>query len=248
MRIIIWTILLISGFACIVDEKDAGKILIYTRNGEGYVHENIGASVDALIKICTDIGKKYEVSDNPDVFSENFRERFDLVIFSNTNNEAFENQEQREIFQDFIRQGGGFVGIHSACGSERDWSWFWAMVGGKFRRHPPFQPFDIRVIDQSHSSTDFLDKVWSWEDECYYIDHLNPDIHVLLAADLTTIEDEEMEIYPGTAFGDLFPLAWFHEFDGGRQFFTALGHAPGHYEDPDFISHLKGGITLAINY
>ena len=60
-----------------------------------------------------------------------------------------------------------------ACASERDWPWFWANVGGLFVRHPKFQKFDIKVIDKSHSSTNFLPDVWKWEDECYYLNNLN---------------------------------------------------------------------------
>ncbi len=179
-------------------------------------------------------------------FNAEFASKFDAVIFSNTNNEAFNTEEQRNIFQKFIQNGGGFVGIHSACGSERDWPWFWAMVGGKFLRHPPFQPFDIKVINKNHQSTEFLPDVWKWQDECYYMNQLNPDINVLLAADLTTINDPDMENYPGETFGNLFPLAWYHEYDGGREFFTALGHDQKHYKDETFRRHLSEGIQWAL--
>jgi type 1 glutamine amidotransferase len=222
------------------------KILIYTRNGEGYVHDNIPKSVEALKMICDSLKISYEVSDDPLVFDQRFAERFDAVIFTNTNNEAFNTDDQRNIFQDFIQNGGGFVGIHSACGSERDWPWFWAMVGGKFVRHPPYQPFDIKIIENNHPSTKFLPEIWKWQDECYFMNNLNPDIRVLLAADLLTIEDENMDTYPGDTFGDLFPLAWYHEFDGGREFFTALGHDPDHYQDKNFINHLTGGIQWVL--
>jgi len=223
------------------------KVLIYTKNGEGYVHDNIPQSVKTLKELCKEQEISYQVSDDPEIFDANFAEEFDAVIFSNTNNEAFDNEDQRKVFKDFIQNGGGFVGIHSACGSEREWPWFWAMIGGKFMRHPPFQPFDIKIIDDNHPSTDFLPDTWKWEDECYFINHLNPDINVLIAVDLNTIEDEEMEKYPGDTFGDLFPLAWYHEYDGGREFFTALGHDPEHYKDDNFRQHLTGGILWALN-
>jgi len=109
------------------------------------------------------------------------------------------------------------------------------------------QPFGIKVVDGDHLSTAHLPDPWKWEDECYYIHHLNPDIHVLIAADLTTVEDEKRVEFPGTVFGDYFPLAWCHEFDGGRQWYTALGHKPEHYDDPNFSEHLKGGILWILN-
>lgn len=237
-------VLLVCSFFSFAQEER--RILVYTKNGEGYVHDNIEASVNALQNICSEHNIKVDVSENPVVFSPENLVKYKTVIFSNTNNEAFDNQAQREAFQHYIQGGGGFVGIHSACGSERDWPWYWAMVGGKFVRHPPLQPFDIKVIDFDHPSTSFLGKIWKWEDECYYLNQLNPDIHILLAVDLTTINDKQMDEYPGQTFGTLFPLAWYHYFDGGREFYTALGHKIEHYSDPQFLKHLEGGILWAM--
>ncbi|MBN2091597.1 ThuA domain-containing protein [candidate division KSB1 bacterium] len=222
------------------------RVLIYTKNGEGYVHDNIAASVEALTKICNENKIQTDVSDKPSVFTDENLKQYQVIIFSNTNNEAFDNDDQRNAFKKFIQSGKGFVGIHSACASERKWPWFWAMVGGLFVRHPKFQPFTIKVIDHQHPATEFLGDTWAWEDECYYLNHLNPDIHVLLAADLTTIDDPQRAEYPGETFGNYFPLAWYHHFDGGREFFTALGHQIEHYKDPNFLKHLWGGIRWAM--
>ncbi|MBN2413453.1 ThuA domain-containing protein [candidate division KSB1 bacterium] len=231
---------------CCVKVRTEKRVLIYTKNGEGYVHDNISASVDALVAICNTNGILTDVTDNPSVFTIDKLKTFRAVIFSNTNNEAFDTDEQRDAFLLFIQGGGGFVGIHSACCSERDWPWFWAMLGGRFVRHPKFQPFTIKIIDHNHPSTEFLNDTWAWEDECYFMDNLNPDIHVLLAADLTTVDDPDRQDYPGKTFGDLFPLAWYHEYDGGRQYYTALGHQIEHYSDPQFLKHLEGGLLWTI--
>ena len=242
------TILVLALFSLVCSCASEGvtiegkRVLIYTRNGVGYVHDNIAASVRALEEICAGLGIETVVTDTPAVFSPDQLEAFDAVIFSNSNNDAFTTTVQREAFQAFIRDGKGFAGIHSSSGSEREWPWFWAMQGGLFRRHPALQPFEIRVIDGEHLSTAHLPDVWPWEDECYYLHHLNPDIHVLLAADLTTVEDAGREEYPGTTFGDYIPLAWYHTYEGGRQWYTALGHKIEHYDDPLFREHLRGGI------
>jgi len=217
-------------------------VLIYTKNGKGYVHKNIPASIEALKKICRRNGWTFVSTDRADVFDQPGIKDFDAMVFSNTNNETFDTQAQKTAFQEYMKNGGGFVGIHSACGSEREWPWFWANLGGKFLRHPKLQAFDIRIIDGNHPSTRFLGSTWKWDDECYFMHHLNPDIHVLLAADLTTVEDAGKHSLPGTMFGRTFPLCWCHEFDGGRQWYTALGHKPEHYEDETFIKHLDGGI------
>jgi len=218
------------------------KVLVYTKNGEGYVHDNIAASVEALKKLGAENGFKVDVSDDPALFTDANLRKYDALIFNNTNNDVFTNDEQRAAFKRYIQSGGGFVGIHSACGTERNWPWFWDMLGGKFVRHPAYQKFTVRTIVTDHPSTAFLPATWGWEDEAYYLSNLNPDITVLLAHDLSTIRDDEKDKYPGKVFGDLFPSAWCHEFDGGREWYTSYGHNPLHYQDPLFLKHLLGGI------
>jgi type 1 glutamine amidotransferase len=228
--------------------QQAGKILVYTHNGKGYVHENIAASVAAWQTVCSELGYNMVSTDDPAYFTEGNLKDVQCIIFSNTNNEAFTEESQKSVFVDYIHRGGGFVGVHSASGSEREWPWFWAMQGGKFVRHPKLQQFTIKVIDQSHPATSFLGETWSWEDECYYTNQLNPDIHVLLAADLTTVEDDKKDEYPGTTFGNYFPLSWCHTFEGGRQFYTALGHKPSYYKDEKFLKHLRGGLQWVLKH
>ncbi len=229
--------------ACQTDET---RVLIYTKNGEGYVHENIAASVAALEKICAGEGILTDVSDLPSVFTTENLARYDAIIFSNTNNKGFDTALQKMAFQEYIRGGGGFVAIHSSNATARDWPWYWSMVGGKFIRHAPHQEFDVLVTDPGHSSTSHLPSRWTVKDECYYSFQLNPDIHVLLSADMSTVEDEGKDEYPGETFGQLFPLCWCHQFEGGRQWYTALGHDPWFYEDPLFVEHLRGGILWAL--
>lgn len=222
--------------------REEPRVLIYTKNGQGYVHDNIAVSVKALQDICAGEKISTEVSDDPAIFTPDQLNKYAGIIFSNTNNEAFDNDDQRAAFQQFIHRGGGFMGIHSASGSERHWPWYWALLGGKFVRHPPFQAFDVITIDTSHSSLDGLPRRWEVNDECYYTNQLHPSIHILLAADLTTVEDDKKNEYPGEIFGTYFPLSWCHEFEGGRSWYTALGHDKLCYEDPVFRRYLRGGI------
>ncbi|MEQ9443346.1 MAG: ThuA domain-containing protein [Cyclobacteriaceae bacterium] len=223
------------------------KALVYTKNGEGFVHDNIAASVKAIKKLGKENGFEVTASDDPSLFTDDNLQQYDVLIFSNTNNKVFDTEAQKTAFQNYIRGGGGFVGIHSASGSERDWPWFAQMIGGRFLRHPKRQDFEVKVLDKNNPSTSFLPDVWQIEqDECYYVTHYNPENHVLLAADLTTVEDDRREEYPAHTFGDLFPLSWCHEFDGGRQWYSALGHRIEHYSDPVLMQHILGGIRWAI--
>jgi type 1 glutamine amidotransferase len=242
-KILAFIIILISVSINAQNQDFQGKsVLIYTRNGEGYVHDNIAASVEALEEICHDMGIKTEATDDPVIFEGKSLKKFDAIIFSNSNNEAFLNEIQRKNFKSFIESGKGFMAIHSANASERDWPWFRQMVGGKFVRHPKLQPFNIKVIDSDHISTKHLPSVWKWEDECYYSNYLNPAIHVLLTVDMTTIEDDQKDVYPGQAFDNSFPLAWIHVFEGTKVFYTALGHKIEYYKNENFRAHLRGGI------
>lgn len=223
------------------------KVLIYTKNGEGFIHKNIQVSIDMLRAICEENELEYDVSEDPSLFTEENLFQYDAIIFSNTNNDAFDNDNQRLAFKRYIQAGGGFVGIHSACGSERHWPWFWKMLGGTFVRHCPYQAFDVKITDPDHLSTNFFAGDWKWEDEGYYLHHLNPDIHVLLSHDMTTIEDKGKTDYPGTIFGEVYPGAWCHEFDGGKEWYTSYGHDSKHYSDENFRKHIEGGILWTID-
>src|SRR5579863_3432840 len=156
------------------------RILVYTRNytpdGKGYVHDNIASSVEAIRKMGAEKGFAVDASDDPAVFTGGNLKQYAAIVFSNSNNEAFASDVQRDAFKAYIEAGGGFVGIHSASGSERGWPYFWQVLGGKFVVHPKMQAFTVQVTDASFPATKGLPAEFAWTDECYFIDHLNPDI------------------------------------------------------------------------
>jgi uncharacterized protein len=227
----------------------SSRVLVYTKNqiGKGlYVHTNIPASVEAIQKLGKENGFTVDVSDDPASFTDANLKRFRAIVFDNTNNEVFDNEEQKAAFQRYIRAGGGFVGIHSATGTMRNWPWFWSLIGGKFARHARMQTFTVKVKDAKDIATVHLPQTFEWTDEFYYVDHIPDGLHVLLAGDLVHLNDPGKEKYPGKKFGDEFPLAWRHEYDGGRAWYTALGHKPEHYADPKLAKHILGGIQWAM--
>lgn len=220
------------------------KLLIYTKNGKGYVHENIATSVATVIQICKELGVEYSVSNDPTVFTHPDMMDYDAVLFSNTNNEAFDDYKQKEAFKTFCQSGKGFGGIHSAIGSERDWPWFWKLIGGSFLRHPPFQTFTIKVNRTNHTSTKHLPLEFESNDECYFIKNINPSFKILLEADLTTVSENpnNQKVFRPTQA----PLSWYNTFEGGKQWYTALGHSADLYSQHWFVKHLQGGIEYIL--
>jgi uncharacterized protein len=266
LRIFLALVLLLSA-VCLAGAAER-RVLVYTKNGKGYVHDNIAASVAAIKKLGAENDFMVDVSEDPAVFTTTNLKRYKAVIFDNANNEIFDNEAQKAALQSYLRgpkrvqspkgaeqaaswqgrvpSGGGFVGIHSASGAERDWPWFWEVLGGKFLRHPKLQTFTVKVKDPNDPSTKHLPATFQWKDEFYFLDHMPEGLHVLLAGDLTTLDDPAKEKYPGKKFGDEFPLAWKHEIEGGRAWYTALGHQKEHYSDPMLMQHILGGILWAM--
>lgn len=225
------------------------KVLIYTRNhvtnGTGFVHDNIETSVTALKEICAQNGIACDVSDNPEVFTAENLKQYKSLVFSNSNNEAFSDPAQSKAFVGFVENGGGFVGIHSASGSERKNPDFKRVLGGRFVWHTANQKFTVVVADKTHPSTTSLPERWEWKDEGYLCD-LEPNLHVLLEMDATTVASPKREAWKLKFEGDRYPLAWCHTVGKGRSFYTALGHDKEAYADPAFRQHLEGGILWSI--
>ena len=236
---------MIAVLATVLQAAAADKVLVYTRNhvtnGKGYVHDNIAASVAAVRELCAEKGIGCDVSEDPAVFTAANLANYKAVIFSNSNNEAFSTPEQSKALTAYVEGGGGFVGIHSACGSERKNPDFHRVIGGTFVWHTPNKPFKVVVADKNHPATSHLPAVWTWKDEGYLC-KLQPGLRVLLEMDATSITSPPRAKWPFKFEGDRYPLAWCHTVGKGRSFYTALGHDIACYSDPAYRKHLQGGI------
>ncbi len=225
------------------------NVLVYTKNGKGYVHDNIPSAVSCIQKLGKQYGFKVDTSSNASVMTEDNLKQYTLLIFPSTNNDVFDTDIQRLAFRRYIEAGGGFVGIHSVTGTERNWKWFKMMLGGTFSWHAKFQKFSVKVIDPSHPSVQGLPKVWEKEDECYFAKELYPGTKAILAHDITTLNTSDTAqkrriLENAGHFSELYPAAWTHDFDGGHTWFTALGHDKKDYSDPVYIQHIFQGIRL----
>ena len=140
----------------------------------------------------------------------------------------------------WVQAGGGFVGVHAAADTEYDWPWYGELVGAYFNGHPNdpnVRDATIKVVDNNHLSTKHLSEVWKRTDEWYNYKDIKSEINVLLNLDEKS--------YEGGTNGDNHPIAWYRDFDGGRTWYTGLGHTNECYTDPDFIEMLWGGIQYA---
>jgi len=224
-------------------------VLVYTKNGKGYVHDNIPSAVASIQNLGKQHGFKVDTTADPSVMTEKNLEQYTMLIFPSTNNDVFDTDAQRLAFRRYIEAGGGFVGIHSVTGTERNWKWFKTMMGGTFSWHAKFQKFTARVIDPSHPSMQGLPAVWEKEDEFYFAKELYPGTKTILVNDITTLNatdtiQKNLILKHAGTFSELYPAAWTNDFDGGHTWFTTLGHHKKDYEDPVYVQHILGGIRF----
>lgn len=224
------------------------KVLVYTKNGKGYVHDNIANAVKCIQKLGQESEFTVDVSDDPAVFAQDNLKQYTMLIFTSTNNDVFDTDAQRLAFRKYIEAGGGFVGIHSVTGTERNWTWFKQMIGGTFAWHAKNQKFNVKVIDPSHPTMAGLPLVWerSLGDECYFAKELYPGIKVIMAHDLSSLDPKEKDKIAqfSAPFKDLYPAVWYQKFDGGNIWITTLGHNKEYYQEPVFMKHILQGIKF----
>ena len=229
--------IIISFFFQRCDSSDvSARILVFSKT-EGYRHESIPAGVTALRKLCKDNDIAMDSSEDAADFNEKNLKRYAAVVFLNTTGDVL-NPIQETDFERYIQAGGGYVGVHSATDTEYGWHWYGGLAGAYFTSHPKQQDATLRVNSHDHPATKHLPDEWKRFDEWYNFKEMNPQVNVLLSIDEGS--------YQGGANGDKHPMAWYHEYDGGRAFYTGLGHTRESYSDPMFLQHLLGGLQYAI--
>ena len=222
--------------SCSNKRSSTPKVLVFTKTG-GYHH----ASIPVGIKAIQDLGAKngFEVDTTTDEtkFNEDNLKKYASLIFLSSTGELLSGNQEIAL-ERYMQAGGGFVGIHAAADAEYDWSWYTQMVGASFLSHPDQQVATLVINDKTHPSTDSLPATWSRKDEWYNFRNINKDIKVLISIDEKS--------YNGGKNGDNHPMAWYHAFDGGRVFYTELGHTDESYADPLYLKHILGGIQYAM--
>jgi type 1 glutamine amidotransferase len=212
---------------------ETGRILVFTRTA-GYRHDSIPTAVATLRKLAGQEGFTADHSEDAgDINAANLA-RYRIVVFASTTGDVLDEAQQHAL-QEFVRQGGGFVGVHAATDTEYDWPWYGELVGAYFRSHPPGLH---STLVQPERGGKPAGKPWPIRDELYNY-RSNPRGQVRVAA---TIDERTYE--GGTMAAD-HPITWCHAFDGGRSWYTGLGHDTAVYEDTNFLAQLRRGLRYA---
>jgi glucose/arabinose dehydrogenase/type 1 glutamine amidotransferase len=213
------------------------SVLVFSKTA-GFRHDSITNGIQAIRMLGTNNDFAVYASEDSAVFTDANLSNYQAIIFLNTTGDILDANQQA-VFQRYIKAGGGFVGVHAASDTLHNWPWYGGLVGAYFLSHPAGTPTaTIKVADQINPSTVSLPKRWVRTDEWYNFS-FNPrgTVHVLATLDETT--------YAGGTMGFDHPIAWCHEYDGGRAWYTAGGHTPESYSEPLFLAHLLGGIQFA---
>jgi cytochrome c len=229
------TLLCVSAIALsCAGPKAPTRILVFSKTA-GYHHDAIEDGQLALLRLAGEQNAVLDTTSNSHIFREDILSTYGTVVFLNTTLDVL-NESEQLVFQRYIQAGGGYAGVHAASDTEYDWPWYGQLVGGYFISHPAIQEAKIVVNDGDHPASENLPAEWIRTDEWYNIRYVNPDVNVLLSVDETSYDtgkDVPKESHP---------VSWYHEFDGGKAFYTALGHTAESYSDPIFLDHLWSGI------
>jgi type 1 glutamine amidotransferase len=213
-------------------------VLVFSRTA-GFRHDSIAVGTQAVRDLGATNNFTVTATEDPTQFNATNLARFEAVIFLNTTGDVLDATQQT-AFENYIRAGGGYVGVHSAADTEYDWPFYGELMGAYFSSHPAIQQVTERVENRAHAATQHLDPTWVRTDELYnYRTNVRGSARVLATLDEST--------YSGGTMGADHPHTWCKAFQGGRAFYTGNGHTQASYSEPNFRSMLLGGIRYAAN-
>jgi type 1 glutamine amidotransferase len=224
------------------DAQERPVRVLYFTHAAGYRHEVIPASREILTRIAAESAPRFEITASEDVSvftAENLR-RYGAVMFFTTG-ELPMSGPQKQVLTDFVRDGGGFLGVHSATDTFYQWPEYGRLVGGYFDQHPWHQ--EVRIIaDRFDPLVHFLGPSLEIFDEIYQIRDFAGGSHVVLRLDPTSVDLTRDNVHRH-AWG--WPLAWTRSYGNGRVFYTALGHDESVWRDVRFQTLLRNAMLWA---
>ncbi len=214
------------------------KVLVFCKT-VGYHHESIANGIVAIQKLGAENNFDVDTTIDATKFNDENLKQYKAIIFLSTTGDVL-NDEQQEAFKKYIEAGGGYIGIHAATDCEYNWQWYGNLSGAYFGGHPSQQVATLNIVDRENIATKHLPNPWIRKDEWYSFKWMAKDLHVLI-----TIDEKSYDLGNIKPMG-YHPMAWYHEYDGGRAFYTELGHVEESYTDPLYLRHILGGIEYAM--
>ncbi|MFV9551368.1 ThuA domain-containing protein [Algibacter sp. PT7-4] len=240
LKKIVTIVLLILTFGIVQSQQCNPSILVFSKT-EAFRHKSIPTGIKFLSELANKNKWKIKFSeDSNDFYKENLNQ-YNVLVFLNTSGDIFD-KKQKEALQDYMANGNGFIGIHAASDTEKEWPWFTEMIGATFKSHPKVQNATL-IIDKSnsHPAINHLNEKEVFKDEWY--NFLNPvakHVNVLASLDESSYQGKKMNT-------NNHPITWYHYYDGGRVFYTGLGHTKEVYSDSRFKKMIYGAILWASN-
>jgi len=215
------------------------RVLVFTKTA-GFRHASIPAGKAALLKLGAENGLAVDTTEDAARFTDAGLAPYRLVVFLSTTGNVLDDAQQA-AFERWIRSGRAWVGVHAATDTEYEWPWYNGLAGAYFRSHPGnpnVRKGTFAVADKGHPATQGLPDRFERTDEFYSFRNMATDLRVLV-----TIDEGS---YLGAQGTGSHPMAWYHAYDGGRAFYTAMGHTDESFSEPLFLGHLLGGIRWAL--
>jgi len=235
----------------------ARRVLVYTTSA-GFEHDVVKRPKPeepslverALVEMGRSSGAfEAVVSRDPAAFDAASLATFDAVLFYTTG-ELPLSAPQRQALLAFVRDGGGFVGVHCATDTFYEVPEYGRMIGAYFDGHPWHEKVAVRVEQRAHAATAHLEPRFEIVDEIYQFraPYDRASLRVLMSLDRGGVDGRALDTAREGVHrtdGD-FALAWTKPFGRGRVFYTALGHRPEVWSDTRFTRHLLGGLRWSM--
>ncbi len=232
------TILLVLNI--IISNAQENSVLIFSKT-LGYRHSSIKEGKAFFEELAKKQGFNIVLSENNKDFNEENLQKFNAIVFLNTTGDVLEPNQQAD-FERYIQAGGGYFGIHAASDTEYNWPWYNDLMGGYFASHPGgavsnVQKGKMTVLDKTHPATSHMPDTFEKVDEFYDFKSLKTDILKFL------IKVDENSYKMGK-MGDFHPMSWYHEYDGGKSFYSNFGHTPETFSEPLMVTHFQEGLKF----
>jgi uncharacterized protein len=221
-----------------------GVLIVSKTNGWRHL-EHIPHSNLVLAEIARQLGRPSYTTENAAVFNDKQLQNFSVVVLNSASGD-FLTAEQRAAFGRFVARGGGVVALHAAGDNSHTAPWYVdTFLRTKFIGHPgnsdQFQSARIIVDKPAHPAMAGIHLPWAPVDEWYSFD-ADPGTRGMTV--LARID--EASYHPGEklTMGN-HPVIWTNPTTKGRVIYSALGHNPEAYDDPNYRRFLTNAIRWA---